>query len=71
MKCLNNIGYMYNNSGDFTNGEIYLNKLVDIAKKQNDENMLGYANSNLAQVIRAKNLEDVHKRKNIYLKQLI
>jgi len=72
MKCLNNIGYMYNNSGDFTNGEIYLNKLIDIAKEQNDENMLGIANSNLAVSIfrRTKNLEDVHKSKEYLLKAI-
>ena len=48
MKCLNNIGFFYNNSGEFANAEIYLNKLINIANEQNHENMLANANSNLA-----------------------
>ena len=72
MKCLNNIGFFYNNSGEYANAEVYLNKLINIANEQNDENMLANANSNLAVSIffGSKNLEDIHKAKK-YLQKAI
>jgi len=47
-KCLNNLGFYYNNSGQYEKAEPYLLRLIEIAEEQNDNYWLGWGYGNLS-----------------------